>query len=67
MNLKDYFDLDEIKSSNVFRVEDNIIYKLPNNSLITYNVKTKSWDNSNYKELIPTDDILHFCQPKTYF
>lgn len=66
MNLRDYFDLDEIESSNVFRVEDNIIYKLPNNSLITYNVKTKSWDNSNYKELIPTDDILHFCQPKTY-
>lgn len=66
MNLRDYFDLDEIESSNVFRVEDNIIYKLPNNSLITYNVKTKSWDNSNYKELIPTEDLLHFCQPKTY-
>lgn len=66
MNLRDYFDLDEIESSNVFRVEDNIIYKLPNNSLITYNVKTKSWDNPNYKELIPTEDLLHFCQPKTY-
>lgn len=66
MNLKDYFDLDEIKSSNVFRVEDNIIYKLPNNNLITYNVKTKSWDNPNYKELIPNDDVLYYCQPKTY-
>ena len=66
MNLRDYFDLDEIESSNVFRVEDNIIYKLPNNSLITYNVKIKSWDNPNYKELIPTEDLLHFCQPKTY-
>ena len=41
MNLKDYFDLDEIKSSNVFRVEDNIIYKLPNNNLITYNIAIK--------------------------
>ena len=47
-------------------MEDNIIYKLPNNSLITYNVKIKSWDNPNYKELIPTEDLLHFCQPKTY-
>ena len=51
-------ELGTVEDNNIFRIDNKVIYRLPDNRLITYDIKIKQWDTPDYESLISKDVVL---------